>query len=172
MLGYMNEAALAQTLATKWVTFYSRSKNTLWVKGDSTGNKLALVDIMTDCDQDALLIKAAPQGPTCHTGITSCFGANVPTRWSIMDQLEAIIAKRFNERPDDSYTAELFNAGINRIAQKVGEESVEAVIAAVTNRDDEFIAEAADLIFHLLVLLQAKDISIDKVIQVLESRIK
>ncbi|HVV68431.1 MAG TPA: bifunctional phosphoribosyl-AMP cyclohydrolase/phosphoribosyl-ATP diphosphatase HisIE [Gammaproteobacteria bacterium] len=169
MLGYMNRAALQRTLDTKWVTFFSRSKNALWLKGETSGNKLQLVSITTDCDQDTLLILANPTGPVCHTGSLSCFGEQ-QTDWEFLKQLEATIAARQQQRPENSYTAQLFAAGIKRMAQKVGEEGVEVAIAALAEEDSKFCEEGADLLFHLLVLLRARNLNLAAVIAALRTR--
>ncbi len=170
MLAYMNQPALEQTLATQWVTFFSRSKNSLWVKGETSGNKLALVDIVPDCDGDSLLVLAKPQGPTCHTGDITCFGSSPKTNGQFLAYLELLIADREEKRPTKSYTTELFTEGLNRIAQKLGEEAVEVVIAALTAKDAEFTAEVADLMYHLLVLLRARKLTLADVLQVLKAR--
>lgn len=170
MLGYMNKEALIKTLETNWITFFSRAKNQLWTKGETSGNKLELINISPDCDRDALLITANPLGPTCHTGKNSCFGESMRNDWHIIQQLEMTIKERDNLRPEDSYTTTLFNAGINRIAQKVGEESVEVVIAAMEKNDAGFCGEVADLFYHLLVLLRAKNVDMTQIIKILADR--
>lgn len=157
MLGYMDEAALEKTKTTKKVTFFSRSKQRLWTKGEESGNFLELVDIKADCDQDALLVLAKPKGPTCHTGTDTCWGEVNATSFGFLSELEAIIASRKENKEDEkSYVASLFRKGINKIAQKVGEEAVETVIEAKDNNDELFLNESADLLFHYLILLQAK----------------
>lgn len=156
MLGYMNRAALDATLASGFVTFLSRSKQQLWVKGASSGNRLRLIDLSADCDSDALLVRADPDGPTCHTGTTSCFDGAVPF---FPSSLEGIIEARADADPAASYTARLAGDGIKRMAQKVGEEGVEVALAAVQGDREELIGEAADLAFHLTLLLQARDLS-------------
>ncbi len=168
MLGFMNEEAYNKTQAEGKVTFYSRSKQRLWTKGETSGNFLLVKEILLDCDQDTLLIKAVPQGPTCHTGDISCFGKANDT--FSLQQLEKVIIDRKNNPSEKSYTASLFAKGINKIAQKVGEEAVEIVIEAKDNNKDLFLGEAADLMFHYLVLLQAKGFTLQDVIKVLESR--
>ncbi|MEP6786885.1 MAG: bifunctional phosphoribosyl-AMP cyclohydrolase/phosphoribosyl-ATP diphosphatase HisIE [Acidobacteriota bacterium] len=175
MLGFMNEESLKATQDTGRVTFFSRSRQTLWTKGDTSGNYLAVVSITADCDEDTLLIKAKPAGPVCHTGTETCFGdTSVSTRTPIDEliELENIIDDRRNRSPDDSHVAKLFAKGINKIAQKVGEEAVELVIEA---KDDDlalFKAEAADLLFHYLILLRAKGVSIADVTEELRTRRK
>ncbi|KJV26009.1 bifunctional phosphoribosyl-AMP cyclohydrolase/phosphoribosyl-ATP diphosphatase HisIE [Luteibacter yeojuensis] len=172
MLGYMDEAALAKTQASGLVTFFSRSKQRLWTKGETSGDTLALVDVRLDCDADTLLVRAIPAGPTCHTGTTSCFGNDVAPSLGFLADLDALVASRHAERPDGSYTTKLFDGGIRRIAQKVGEEGVETALAAVAQGDDELIGEAADLVFHLIVALRARGIGFDQVAQKLASRHK
>ena len=168
MLGYMNEDALKKTEAEGVVTFYSRSKARLWTKGETSGNVLKVVSIKPDCDGDALLIEADPVGPTCHTGTTSCF---VGTAEGELARLEATIAERKAAgATDKSYTAKLFAAGLPRMAQKVGEEGVEVAIGALSATDAELAGEGADLIYHLLVLLQARGMSLRNVVEVLEAR--
>ena len=157
MLGYMDEAALEKTTKTKMVTFYSRSKQRLWTKGEQSGNFLELVDIKADCDKDALLVLANPKGPTCHTGTDTCWGGVNTPSFGFLSELEEIIASRkVNKENEKSYVASLFRKGINKIAQKVGEEAVETVIEAKDNNDELFLNESADLLFHYLILLQAK----------------
>lgn len=168
MLGYMNEAALAQTEQEGKVTFYSRSKQRLWTKGESSGNFLYVKDILADCDMDCLLIKARPAGPVCHTGTDTCF--NETNNGFSLEVLEEIIRQR-KESPDaQSYTASLFAGGINKVAQKVGEEAVELVIESKDNDPGKFLGEAADLLFHYMVLLQAKGFSLGDVISTLADR--
>ncbi len=172
MLGYMNKEALQTTLKEERVTFYSRSKQRLWTKGETSGNYLDLVDIQQDCDDDTLLILAKPNGPTCHTGKQSCFHEKkfVPKNdLSFLSDLEQLIISRKNEMPDDSYTTYLFQNGVDKIAQKVGEEAVETVIEA-KNGKKRFIAEVADLIFHLMVLLVEKGVPLKKIIKKLKKR--
>ncbi|HMS68713.1 MAG TPA: bifunctional phosphoribosyl-AMP cyclohydrolase/phosphoribosyl-ATP diphosphatase HisIE [Saprospiraceae bacterium] len=171
MLGYMNRAAIDKTLEEGKVTFFSRSKDRLWTKGESSENYLILSEIAIDCDLDALLIKALPQGPTCHTGDDTCWQEeNSNGNTAFLDYLEQVITDRKNNESDQSYTSSLFKKGINKIAQKVGEEAVEIVIEAKDNNDDLFLGEAADLLFHYLVLLQAKNFKLADVIKVLEGR--
>ena len=171
MLGYMNRAAIDKTLEEGKVTFFSRSKDRLWTKGESSENYLILSEISIDCDLDALLIKALPQGPTCHTGDDTCWQEeNSNGNTAFLDYLEQVITDRKNNESDQSYTSSLFKKGINKIAQKVGEEAVEIVIEAKDNNDDLFLGEAADLLFHYLVLLQAKNFKLSDVIKVLEGR--
>ncbi|URX62654.1 bifunctional phosphoribosyl-AMP cyclohydrolase/phosphoribosyl-ATP diphosphatase HisIE [Luteibacter anthropi] len=170
MLGYMDEAALAKTRESGLVTFYSRSKQRLWTKGETSGDVLALVDLKIDCDADTLLLRALPAGPTCHTGTTSCFGDDVAPRLGFLAELDALVASRHAERPEGSYTTKLFDGGIRRMAQKVGEEGVETALAAVAEDDDALLGEAADLIFHLMVVLRARGIGFERVVQKLASR--
>ena len=177
MLGFMNSEALHKTREEGRVTFFSRTKNSLWTKGEESGNFLHVVEILEDCDKDTLLIKANPAGPVCHTGSETCFNEkNIasldPEGISFIAQLQQLINKRKIEMPEDSYTTSLFNAGINKIAQKVGEEAVELVIEAKDNNDELFLNEAADLLYHLLVLLTAKGKDIKDVVAVLEQRHK
>lgn len=167
MLGYMNRQALDHTLASGRVTFYSRSQRRLWTKGESSGNTLHLVGIEADCDADTLLIQAHPAGPTCHLGRSSCF-AQAPA--DFLAELDAFIDHRQRERPAGSYTTRLFESGLPRMAQKVGEEGVETALAAVVGKDGELSNEAADLIYHLLVLLHASKLSLADVIAVLQQR--
>lgn len=169
MLGFMNEAALAQTEVLQKVTFFSRSKNRLWTKGEESGNFLLLKDIKSDCDNDTLLIKVHPVGPVCHTGADTCWGEK-NTNDNFLFQLEAIINDRKNNPSDKSYTSSLFEKGINKIAQKVGEEAVELVIEAKDNDANLFKNEAADLLFHYLILLQAKGHTLSEIQDVLISR--
>ncbi len=171
MLGYLNEAALQKTLEERRVTFFSRSKNRLWTKGETSGNFLEVVEVLPDCDNDALLVKALPKGPVCHTGTNSCFGENVGD-FSLLDQLERVIASRFENPQEGSYVSSLVAKGINKIAQKVGEEAVELVIEAKDDNPALFLNEAADLVFHLLILLRAKGVSLGEVEGVLERRMK
>jgi phosphoribosyl-ATP pyrophosphohydrolase/phosphoribosyl-AMP cyclohydrolase len=171
MLGFMNEAAVAKTLELQKVTFFSRSKNRLWTKGEESGNFLMLKEIKTDCDNDTLLIKAIPQGPTCHTGADTCWN-EVNQNDNFLLELEQVIVNRKNNRSEKSYTSSLFDKGINKIAQKVGEEAVELVIESKDDNKDLFLGEAADLLFHYLILLQAKEYSLNDVIEVLKGRHK
>lgn len=174
MLGFMNEAALAATRETGFVTFYSRTRQSLWKKGETSGNTLRVEEILIDCDQDTLLIKAIPAGPICHTGSQTCFNENTSDKSSrqILFDLEKIIAERRLNPGEDSYTSKLFAKGINKIAQKVGEEAVELVIEAKDDSPELFKSEAADLLFHFLVLLQAKNITLDEVLSKLDERRK
>lgn len=173
MLGYMDRAALRKTLGDKRVTFYSRSKQRLWTKGETSGHFLNLVDAAIDCDNDTLLITAQPDGPTCHNGTDSCFGDDIgttATRLAFLSRLEAVIEKRVSERPEGSYTARLWADGPTRMAQKVGEEGVEVALAAVTQSDDKLVGEAADLLFHLTLLLKSRQLSLGHVVAELERR--
>jgi len=170
MLGYMNDAALAKTIDSWRVTFYSRSRKSLWTKGETSGNYLDVKSITPDCDEDTILIKALPAGPTCHTGTRICFGEPEQSATDFMNRLERTIDQRDLERPQNSYVAELLNAGINKIAQKVGEEAVELIIEAKDDDQRRFVGEAADLLFHYLVLLRAKDVRYSEVIAELSSR--
>ena len=170
MLGYMNEPALKQTQETGKVTFYSRSKQRLWTKGEESGNFLTLVSLEADCDQDTLLIQVNPQGPTCHKGTDSCWGKENKTRFGFLSELETTIAQRKTDNEDHSYVASLFRKGINTIAQKVGEEAVETVIEAKDNDSERFLNESADLLFHFLVLLQAKGFRLGDIEKVLKNR--
>lgn len=171
MLGYMNDEALAKTLLSEWVTFYSRSRQCLWTKGETSGNKLKLDGIEIDCDGDTLLVRATPHGPTCHLGTYSCFGQDEERAgFGFIGQLELIIADRQEKPRDDSYTTRLMNDGIQRIAQKIGEEGVEVALAAVSGDRDKIIGEVADLIYHVLVLLRHQDMNIADVAQRLQGR--
>ncbi|MCZ8089773.1 MAG: bifunctional phosphoribosyl-AMP cyclohydrolase/phosphoribosyl-ATP diphosphatase HisIE [Flavobacterium sp.] len=170
MLGYMNEEALQKTQTENVVTFFSRSKNRLWTKGETSGNFLKVVSIKEDCDQDALLIQVIPNGPTCHNGTTSCF-ANEP-QISFLNELENVIENRISNPSSESYVASLFHKGINKMAQKVGEEAVELVIEAKDDNQDLFIGEAADLLFHYLILLQAKNLKLNDIEVELARRMK
>lgn len=170
MLGFMNEEALNKTTIEGKVTFFSRSKQRLWTKGETSGNFLSVKKIIPDCDNDTLLIKAAPTGPVCHTGADTCFN-ETNERFSI-SKLESIIAKRKLNPADSSYTSSLFQKGINKIAQKVGEEAVELVIESKDDNKQRFLDEAADLLFHYLVLLQAKGHTLNDVVNVLAGRHK
>ncbi len=173
MLGYMNAEALEQTKATKKVTFYSRSKQRLWMKGEESGNVLNLVSIKNDCDKDTLLINVNPQGPTCHKGTDTCWEENNSPTLGFLSELESVIQDRKDNASDDeSYVASLFKKGINKIAQKVGEEAVEVVIEAKDSNDNLFLNESADLLFHYLMLLQAKGFKLKDIVKVLEERHK
>ncbi|MGE4290434.1 MAG: bifunctional phosphoribosyl-AMP cyclohydrolase/phosphoribosyl-ATP diphosphatase HisIE [Salinivirgaceae bacterium] len=171
MLGFMNEEALKETRKSGKVTFYSRSQQKLWTKGETSGNFLFLKNILVDCDNDTLLIKANPQGPTCHKGTDTCFNEANHKEFSLQ-YLENVITSRREESPEVSYTRRLFDKGINKIAQKVGEEAVELIIEAKDSNDELFINEAADLMYHYIVLLQAKGFCLDDVISVLKERHK
>lgn len=172
MLGYMNEQSFRQTLETKLVTFFSRSRNELWIKGATSGNYLKLVDWKTDCDQDALLMRVIPTGPTCHTGTTSCFGEAAPDPFNILARLIRTIDERFTTPKEGSYIQSLIEKGLPKIAQKVGEEGVEIVIEAMRNEPELFKEEAADLLFHYLILLRAKEVGFNEVLDVLLARTK
>ena len=173
MLGYMNQEALDMTLETQKVTFFSRSKNRLWTKGVESGNFLNLVSIKNDCDNDTLLIQANPVGPTCHTGSDTCWEDENTSNYGFLSKLENTIQERKeNATSEKSYVASLFEKGMNKIAQKVGEEAVEVVIEAKDNNDDLFLSESADLLFHYLILLQAKGFKLNDVVEVLKSREK
>jgi phosphoribosyl-ATP pyrophosphohydrolase/phosphoribosyl-AMP cyclohydrolase len=173
MLGYMNEEACQTTLETKKVTFFSRSKNRLWTKGEESGNFLNLIDIKVDCDNDTLLVKVNPVGPTCHTGSDTCWQEFNNQEYGFISKLENTIkARKENATSDKSYVASLFEKGINKIAQKVGEEAVEVVIEAKDSNDDLFLSESADLFFHYLILLQAKGYQLNDVVSVLKAREK
>ena len=169
MLGYMNQDAFEKTQQEKRVTFFSRSKNRLWTKGEESGNFLNVNKLLIDCDNDTILIKATPIGPTCHTGSDTCFNEkNVCVNF--LRELETIIRDRKNNPSDKSYTSSLFAKGINKIAQKVGEEAVELVIESKDANDELFMGEAADLLFHYLILLQAKNFTLNDIIRVLKNR--
>lgn len=174
MLGYMNDEALAKTLATEQVTFWSRTKNRLWTKGETSGNVLHLKSIKLDCDQDTLLVQVDPMGPTCHLNTTSCFGNHDTTDAQpalvFLHQLEQILADRKGADPDSSYTASLYARGTKRISQKVGEEGVEVALAATSGDKAELVCESADLIYHLLVLLQDQNLALEDVINKLKQR--
>jgi phosphoribosyl-ATP pyrophosphohydrolase/phosphoribosyl-AMP cyclohydrolase len=174
MLGYMNREALAATRATGRVTFWSRSKGRLWTKGETSGHSLEVREIAADCDGDTLLILADPKGPACHKGTPTCWGENPPEsmaqRVAFLGQLERVIAQRIATRPPGSYTAKLLAEGTRRIAQKVGEEGLELALAGVAQSDPEIIGEAADLLYHMLLLLKVKGLSLSQVIVELETR--
>jgi phosphoribosyl-ATP pyrophosphohydrolase/phosphoribosyl-AMP cyclohydrolase len=172
MLGYMNAEALAETQRSGHVTFYSRSKQRLWTKGEVSGHVLDFKSVRIDCDADTLLIQADPHGPTCHEGTSSCFGNSDDVRppLGFLAELDALVAQRHAERPEGSYTTKLFDGGIRRIAQKVGEEGVETALAAVAQGDEELLGEAADLVFHLTVALRARGLSLADVAKVLVAR--
>ena len=168
MVGYMNEEAFIKTQKEQKVTFFSRSKNRLWTKGETSGNFLNVKEILTDCDNDTILIKADAEGPTCHTGSTSCFSEETPK--GFLYKLESIINQRIDNNEEGSYTNKLFKKGINKVAQKVGEEAVELVIESKDNDEDLFKNEAADLLYHFLILLKAKNIDLQSIEEVLKMR--
>jgi phosphoribosyl-ATP pyrophosphohydrolase/phosphoribosyl-AMP cyclohydrolase len=170
MLGYMNEEALTQTQESGKVTFYSRSKKRLWTKGEESGNFLEFISFKEDCDQDALLIQANPRGPTCHKGNDTCWGEKNKSNFGFFSELEKTIAKRKEDDNDESYVASLFRKGINKIAQKVGEEAIETVIEAKDDNRELFLNESADLLFHYLILLKAKGFSLSDVEAFLRDR--
>lgn len=171
MLGFMNEEAYKKTLMTKRVTFYSRSRKCLWTKGETSGNYLELVSMKVDCDNDTLLIRAIPHGPTCHTGNDTCWGEkNDKNPVMFLTELQDFINKRYEEMPEGSYTTSLFKDGIERIAQKVGEEALETVIEAVKGNNDRIIYESSDMLYHLIVLLTQRGIRIEQVISELAER--
>ncbi len=172
MLGYMNEEAYQATIIEKRVTFFSRTKQRLWTKGETSGNFLEVIDILSDCDNDTILIKAKPIGPVCHLGTDTCFNEKNDLHIDVIQTIETIIKERKNNPNDNSYTTSLFKKGINKIAQKVGEEAVEMVIEAKDNNDNLFLNEAADLLFHYLILLQAKEYQLNDVLTVLKGRMK
>ena len=172
MMGYMNRESLQKTLETNLVTFYSRSRKTFWTKGETSGNYLHLVDIQSDCDNDTLLVQAHPDGPVCHLGTDTCWGSENTLQCGFLTQLEAIITDRISHPSEASYTSRLVRKGINRVAQKVGEEAVEVVIEAKDNDDNLFLNESADLLYHYLILLQAKGHKLKDVIEILSSRNK
>lgn len=172
MLGYMNSEALQKTLDTEKVTFYSRSKQRLWTKGESSENYLNLKEVLIDCDKDTLLVKAKPEGPTCHTGTDTCFEEDNEGATGFLDYLTGVIKQRREQSPDTSYTASLFAKGINKMAQKVGEEAVELVIEAKDDNEELFLNEGADLLFHYMILLEAKGYSLKDIIKVLQGRHK
>ncbi|WP_341901457.1 bifunctional phosphoribosyl-AMP cyclohydrolase/phosphoribosyl-ATP diphosphatase HisIE [Fluviicola taffensis] len=172
MLGYMNETSFKQTQETKLVTFFSRSRNEIWVKGATSGNYLELIDWSLDCDEDTFLIQARATGPTCHTGTTSCFGEVKPVPLNTLSKLIDTINERFRIPKEGSYIQSLIEKGLPKIAQKVGEEGVEIVIEAMRNEPELFKEEAADLLFHYLILLRAKEVSLDEILGVLSGREK
>ncbi len=173
MLGYMNEAAYKKTLETKQVTFFSRSKQRLWTKGEESGNFLNLVDLKNDCDNDSLLLQVHPAGPTCHTGTDTCWKDENTSRYGFFSTLETIIQERVaNKDTEKSYVASLFSKGINKVAQKVGEEAVETVIEAMDSNDELFLYESADLLFHYLMLLHAKGFTLKDIETELKGRQK
>jgi phosphoribosyl-ATP pyrophosphohydrolase/phosphoribosyl-AMP cyclohydrolase len=173
MLAYMNRAALRSTLERARVVFFSRSKQRLWEKGESSGHTLTFVDATLDCDNDTLLIRALPAGPVCHTGTATCFGDDARTdaeRLAFLAELERVIATRIEDAPEGSYTARLFAKGIKHIAQKVGEEGVEVALAGVNEPDEQLLGESADLLYHLLVLLKARGLTLPQVVAELRVR--
>lgn len=170
MLGFMNKEALEKTIETGKVTFWSRTRNTLWTKGETSGNFLNVVSIQDDCDHDTLLIKANPVGPVCHTGAATCFEDSNATGVLFLSMLQDFIDKRYKEMPEGSYTTSLFQSGVNRMAQKVGEEAVETVIEATNGTDGRMLYEASDLIYHLIVLLTSKGYRIEDIAEALEQR--
>src|SRR3984957_4999734 len=173
MLGYMNRDALHETFTRRHVVFFSRSKQRLWEKGETSGHFLELEAVRTDCDRDTLLITAWPHGPTCHVGTTTCFGSEQVTmaeRLTFLATLETVIAKRAADAPEESYTARLFSQGLRRIAQKVGEEGVEVALAAVVESDEKVISESADLLFHLLVMLKHRGFALEHLVAELQPR--
>lgn len=171
MLGYMNREAYEKTLSTKKVTFFSRARQCLWTKGEESGNFLNLVDIKNDCDQDTLLVTVHPDGPTCHKGTDTCWGEkNESSPLLFLTELQNFIEKRHKEMPEGSYTTSLFRDGLNRMAQKVGEEALEAVIEAVNGSDERLIYEISDMFYHLIVLLTSKGLRIEDVVSELECR--
>lgn len=172
MLGYMNREALRETLTRRRVVFFSRSRQCLWEKGETSGHTLELTGVLTDCDRDTLLVTALPAGPVCHLGTASCFGEDPPAagRLAFLGALESVIAQRIANRPEGSYTARLHAQGPRRIAQKVGEEGLEVALAAVSEADDKLVAESADLLYHLLLLLKSRGLRLEHVVAELESR--
>jgi phosphoribosyl-AMP cyclohydrolase / phosphoribosyl-ATP pyrophosphohydrolase len=173
MVGYMNGDALRETFSRGHVVFFSRSKQRMWEKGETSGHFLELDSVRTDCDRDTLLITAWPHGPVCHVGTVTCFGsdpASMAEKLAFLSTLETVIAKRAAEQPEDSYTARLFAQGPRRIAQKIGEEGVEVALAAVTESDDKLVSESADLMFHLLVMLKKRGLSLENVVAELQAR--
>ena len=171
MLGFMNPEAYIKTIETGHVTFWSRSRQTLWTKGETSGNYLNLVSIQNDCDNDTLLIKVHPQGPTCHTGTDTCWGeSNDASPLLFLKELQDFIDKRHEEMPEGSYTTSLFRKGVNKMAQKLGEEALETVIEATNGTDDKLIYEASDMIYHLLVLLTSKGLRLEDVARELQKR--
>lgn len=172
MLGYMNEEALKKTQETGKVTFFSRTKQRLWTKGEESGNFLNVVSIKEDCDQDTLLVKVNPVGPVCHTGADTCFEEKNEEDILFLKYLQQFIEKRYNEMPEGSYTTSLFQSGVNRMAQKVGEEAIESVIEACNGTDDRLVYESADMLYHLIVLLTSKGLSIEDLARELQKRHK
>lgn len=172
MLGFMNQEAIDKTVSENRVCFYSRSKNRLWTKGEESGNYLQFISMSLDCDNDTILVKAIPVGPVCHTGSDTCWNEKNNPSLFFINELEEIIRNRKNSSDEKSYVKSLFDSGLNKIAQKVGEEAVELVIEAKDNDEEKFLDEAADLLFHYLILLQAKNYNLNNVLSVLESRNK
>ena len=172
MLGFMNEEAYEKTMQTGKVTFFSRTRNCLWTKGETSGNVLKVISVLVDCDNDTLLVKAHPTGPVCHTGADTCFGEKNEEAIMFLKYLQNFIERRRQEMPEGSYTTSLFMKGINRMAQKVGEEAVETVIEATNGTDDRLIYEASDLIYHLIVLLTSKGMRIEDLAKELKKRHK
>ncbi|MBN2661510.1 MAG: bifunctional phosphoribosyl-AMP cyclohydrolase/phosphoribosyl-ATP diphosphatase HisIE [Tannerellaceae bacterium] len=172
MLGFMNEEAYTKTKETGMVTFFSRTRNTLWTKGETSGHFLKVVSVLIDCDNDTLLIKAIPAGPVCHTGKDTCFGEKNNEDIMFLKFLQDFIEQRRQEMPEGSYTTSLFNKGVNRMAQKVGEEAVETVIEATNGTEDGFIYEASDLVYHLIVLLTSKGLRLEDLARELKKRHK
>lgn len=171
MLGYMNKEAFDKTMETGRVTFYSRSRKCLWTKGETSGNYLNLVDIKNDCDKDTLLVTVRPEGPVCHTGTDTCWGeTNNVNPLMFLSELQDFIEQRYKDMPEGSYTTSLFKDGLNRMAQKVGEEALEAVIEAVNGTDERLIYEASDMFYHLIVLLTSKGLRIEDVARELQER--
>ena len=173
MLGYMNREALEQTLARKRAVFFSRSKQRLWEKGETTGHTLDVVDVALDCDNDTLLVTAHPRGPACHNGTVTCFGdatRSAAGDIAFLSKLESVIAQRASDKPENSYTARLLAKGLGKVAQKVGEEGVETALAGAGESEQKVIEESADLLFHLLVLLRARGLTLAQVVRQLESR--
>ena len=171
MLGFMNEEAYAKTQETGKVTFWSRTRQTLWTKGETSGNFLELVDMQVDCDNDTLLVKAIPHGPTCHTGTDTCWGeSNTQSPLSFLQELQDFIEKRHEEMPEGSYTTRLFRDGVNKMAQKLGEEALETVIEATNGTNEKLVYEASDMLYHLLVLLTSKGLRIEDIATELQKR--
>jgi len=173
MMAYMNREALEQTLARGRAVFFSRGKQRLWEKGETTGHTLDVVDLALDCDRDTLLVTAHPRGPACHNGTLTCFGdepRSGASRVAFLAKLEDVIAQRASEKPEASYTARLLDKGVTRVAQKVGEEGVELALAGAAQGEDKVVEEAADLLFHMLVLLRARGVAFEKVVRTLEGR--
>jgi len=170
MLGFMNQEAYEKTLSEGKVTFFSRTKERLWTKGEESGNYMDVVEILEDCDADTLLIRANPQGPACHTGMRTCFGETVQDDLSFLQNLQALLQSRKEELPENSYTAKLFRSGPRKIAKKVGEEAAELIIEAMDSDDELFLNEAADLLFHMTILLVDRGFRLEDVVKVLKER--